>query len=219
MPERMGIPAPPRRPLPRRFFARDTVEVARDLLGCTLWAEGGAGICAGRIVEVEAYLDERDPASHAGRGPTRRSAIMFGPPGVAYVYLIYGMHHCLNAVTERDGRAGAVLIRALEPLVGLETMRARAGGRGSATSLCAGPGRLCRALGVDLRWNGLPLHGRMRKEPNNPGSGRVWIAAGRPPARITRGPRIGIRRAVDRPLRFCDAESCCLSRSPHHGSL
>ena len=85
---------------------------------------------------------------------------MFGPPGVAYVYLIYGMHHCLNAVTEQDGRAGAVLIRALEPLVGLETMRARAGDRGSATSLCAGPGRLCRALGIDLRWNGLPLAGR-----------------------------------------------------------
>ena len=220
MPDRMAFPAPPRRPLPRRFFARDTVDVARDLLGCTLWAASGATVCAGRIVEVEAYLDERDPASHAGRGPTPRSAIMFGPPGVAYVYLIYGRHHCLNAVTEQDGRAGAVLIRALEPLVGRGAMRDRAGRGGRApTSLCAGPGRLCRALGIDLRWNGLPLTGKARNGPNNSSSGRVWIAAGRPPIRISRGPRIGIRRAADRPLRFCDAESRCLSRPPHHGSL
>lgn len=219
MPDLTAAPAPPRRPLPRRFFARPTVDVARELLGCTLWAESGATVCAGRIVEVEAYLDEHDPASHAGRGPTPRSAIMFGPPGVAYVYLIYGMHHCLNAVTEAEGRAGAVLIRALEPLVGRDAMRDRAGGGGAATSLCAGPGRLCRALGIDRRWNGLPLTGHLRKGPNNSGSGRVWIAAGRPPTRITRGPRIGIRRAADRPLRFCDAESRCLSRPPHHESL
>jgi DNA-3-methyladenine glycosylase len=141
---------------------------------------------------------------------------MFGPPGVAYVYLIYGMHHCLNAVTESHGRAGAVLIRALEPLVGLEAMRARRGG-GTPASLCAGPGRLCRALGIDLAWNGLPLTGRARPDPNKSAPGRVWIATGRPPAHIGVGPRIGIRRAADRPLRFCDPESACLSRPPGSG--
>jgi len=209
---------PPRSPLPRRFFARDTVQVARDLLGGILWADAGGTVCAGRIVEVEAYLDERDPASHAGRGPTPRSAIMFGRPAVAYVYLIYGMHHCFNVVTETAGRAGAVLIRAVEPLVGEDAMRLRRPG-GSTVELCAGPGRLCRAMGIDLDWNGLVLGGRSGSPANNPGPGRVWIAAGQPPARVIHGPRIGIRRAVERPWRFCDPESRSLSRSPGVGSL
>ncbi len=209
---------PRRRPLPRRFFARDTVLVARALLGCTLWVDSGGTLCAGRVVEVEAYLDERDPASHAGRGRTPRSAIMFGQPGVAYVYLVYGMHHCFNVVTETTGRAGAVLIRAVEPLVGEDAMRTRRGSSPDA-ELCAGPGRLCRALGIDLAWNGLSLGGRLRSVANKPGPGRVWIAAGEPPAQVISGPRIGIRRAVERPLRFCDPESRCLSRSPGLGSL
>jgi len=204
---------PPRRALPRRFFSRDTVQVARELVGCTLWTESGGRTCAGRIVETEAYLDESDPASHAARGPTERSAIMFGVPGVAYVYLIYGMHHCLNVVTEADGRAGAVLLRALEPLVGMDAMRSRHD-RGPEHRLCAGPGSLCRALGIDLAWNGLLRTGRLQKGPNNSPLGRVWIAAGRSPRQLIASRRIGIRRAVDRPFRFCDAESRCLSKSP-----
>lgn len=205
--------AVPRRPLPRRFYARDTEQVARELVGCTLWTESDGLATAGRIVETEAYLDQRDAASHAARGPTGRSAIMFGPPGVAYVYLIYGMHHCLNVVTEADGHAGAVLLRALEPLVGLEAMRTRRG-RGPEHRLGAGPGRLCRALGVDLAWNGLPLASRSRKDANNSPPGRVWIAAGRLPAQPMASRRIGIRRAVDRYFRFCDPESRCLSNPP-----
>jgi len=209
---------PPRRPLAQGFYARDTVAVARDLLGCTLWTQTPGGVCAGRIVETEAYLDHRDPASHAARGRTPRSAIMFGPPGVAYVYLIYGMHHCLNAVTECDGQAGAVLIRALEPLIGLDLMVQRRK-TGPERSLCAGPGRLGRALGIDLDWNGQPLTASSRKSANNFTPGRVWIAAGPAPARVVTGPRVGIRRAASEPHRFCDPDSACLSKPPHFGRL
>jgi DNA-3-methyladenine glycosylase len=193
------------RPLPRSFFARETVTVARDLVGCRVFTAGPEGVCGGRIVEVEAYLGTDDPASHAGRGPTPRSAIMFGTPGLAYVYFIYGMHHCLNAVTEPAGRAGAVLLRALEPETGLAAMltRSRTGARHD--DLCRGPGRLCRALGVDLDWSGLPLAGR--------GAGRIWIAAAtRPPAAIAATPRVGVRRAADRLWRFLDADSPATSR-------
>lgn len=209
---------PPRRPLAQGFYARDTVAVARDLLGCTLWSETDQGACAGRIVEAEAYLDHRDAASHAARGRTPRSAIMFGPPGMAYVYLIYGMHHCLNAVTEEDGQAGAVLIRALEPLIGQDLMLLRRK-TGPERLLCAGPGRLCRALGIDLDWNGRPLIGPSRKSANNFTTGRVWIAAGPKPARVVTGPRVGLRRAASEPHRFCDPDSASLSRPPHFGSL
>ncbi len=209
---------PPRRPLAQGFYARDTLVVAHDLLGCTLWSETDQGVCAGRIVEAEAYLDQRDPASHAARGRTPRSAIMFGPPGMAYVYLIYGMHHCLNAVTEVEGQAGAVLIRALDPLVGLDPMRQRRPG-GPDQPLCAGPGRLCRALGIDLDWNGEPLIASSGKSANNFTLRRVWIADGTKPARVVTGPRVGIRRAASEPHRFCDPDSACLSRSPHFGRL
>jgi DNA-3-methyladenine glycosylase len=204
---------PPRRSLPRRFFARDTVTVARELIGCTLWAAAGGRTCAGRIVESEAYLDERDPASHAARGRTERNAVMFGPAAVVYIYLIYGLHYCLNLVAEAEGRAGAVLVRALEPLVGLEFMRERCGSARDA-GLCAGPGRLCRALGIDLAWNGLPLGDRTSRPVQPDRDVRVWVAAGRAPARLTAGPRVGIRHAAARPFRFCDADSASLSRRP-----
>jgi DNA-3-methyladenine glycosylase len=141
-----GAPAP----LPRSFFARPTVKVARDLLGKWLvrrWPDAPPQIA--RIVEVEAYLGERDAASHARRGPTPRAAIMFGPPGFLYVYLIYGMYNCMNFVTEAEGKAGAVLIRAAEPLM----PPAHAGARHPLS----GPGKLCRGLGITLAHKGLDL--------------------------------------------------------------
>lgn len=210
---------PPRRPLPRRFFARDTVAVARELLGCTLWTAAGGALCAGRIVETEAYLDQRDPASHAAAGPTARNRVMFGPAGVLYVYLIYGMHHCLNLVTEADGCAGAVLVRALEPLVGVDAMRGRRGARVADHRLCAGPGRLAIALGVDRRWNGLVLAPPPRAGVEPDAARCVWIAAGRPPDAVGAGPRIGIRRAAAAPWRFVDLRSPCLSRPAASGGL
>jgi DNA-3-methyladenine glycosylase len=149
--------------LPRAFFGRQTARVARDLLGKVLvrrvppgsiigatWSDG-APVLHARIVEVEAYLGERDAASHARRGPTPRAAIMFGPPGYLYVYLVYGMHHCMNFVTESDGTAGAVLIRAAEPL------DSPPGARGRAARPLSGPGKLCSGLGITLADKGLDL--------------------------------------------------------------
>ncbi|MHB8079618.1 MAG: DNA-3-methyladenine glycosylase [Candidatus Krumholzibacteriia bacterium] len=193
-----GATDPPDAVLPAAFFARATLEVARDLIGCVVATGRGATLTAGRIVETEAYLGEDDPASHAARGPTPRASIMFGPPGVVYVYLIYGLHHCLNFVTEPDGTAGAVLIRALAPVAGREVMAARraAGGRPPRPSaLCAGPGRLCRALGIDRTWNGEPAQGPRL---------RVLARRGAWP-RLVATPRIGVRQAADRPWRFVAA--------------
>jgi DNA-3-methyladenine glycosylase len=146
--------------LPRDFYARPTLEVARDLVGMVLLHETAAGAAAGIVVETEAYIGESDPACHAAPGPTARNAPLYGPPGVAYVYLNYGIHYLVNAVTEAEGRPAAVLIRALEPLEGEPLMRrrrARGTGRSarafSAAALCRGPGNLTRALGITLRQN------------------------------------------------------------------
>jgi len=178
-------------PLPRAFFARPTIQVARALLGKLLVRRFGAGdatLRLARIVEVEAYLGERDAASHARRGPTPRSAIMFGPPGHLYVYLIYGMHHCMNFVTERDGQAGAVLIRAAEPL---------APPPGAATSRpLSGPGKLCSGLGITLADRGLDL---------TAGDALFVAEDGRRPPRRAASPRIGVDYAgawAARKLRF-----------------
>jgi len=130
--------------LPRTFYARDTVSVARDLLGAYLVREHDGQKKIGRIVEVEAYLGPGDLAAHSSRGVTKRTRVMFGPPGHAYVYLIYGMHHCMNVVTEPEGSGTAVLLRALEPVQGL-------------TSNTRGPGLLCKAMGIDLGLNGHDL--------------------------------------------------------------
>ncbi|MDQ6713366.1 MAG: DNA-3-methyladenine glycosylase [Candidatus Dormibacteraeota bacterium] len=178
--------------LPRRFFARDPVVLARDLLGRVLFYRTPEGLLAGRIVETEAYTGTDDPASHAFRGRTARNAVMFGPAGHAYVYLSYGMHHCLNVTAEAAGTAGAVLLRALEPLAGVEVMRAR-GDRGPEIRLLSGPGKIGRAFGLTLTDDGRDFT-----------RGPLGLAAGLPvPDReVAPSRRIGISRAVDLPYRF-----------------
>jgi DNA-3-methyladenine glycosylase len=183
------------------------VEVARRLLGHILVSDvGGARQrTAGRIVEVEAYVGPHDPASHAfGDRRTARTEQMYGPPGTAYVYFTYGMHWCLNAVTEAEGYPAAVLIRALEPLAGLETMRRRRGGaRIPDRRLCAGPARLCEALDVTGALNGASLA---------KGALRVLRAKTRRAAPVVVGPRVGITAAADWPLRFYFEDSPWVSR-------
>ena len=201
-------------PLRQTFFARNTITVARELVGCLLEVDTEEGKVSGRIVEVEAYEGESDPASHAAKGRTPRSEIMFGPPGFAYVYLIYGMHHCLNFVTETEGTAGAVLIRAVEPVSGRELMARRRGlkfDKASDRDLCSGPGRLCQALGIDRNWNGLPLVGAMQG-PGSGEMGKIRLFPGDAPNEgPSATPRIGIRQAAERPYRFIDPDSRCLS--------
>lgn len=145
--------------LKRSFYNRPTLDVARDLIGKVLVHESRAGAASGVIVEVEAYIGESDPACHAAPGPTKRNAPLYGPPGVAYVYLNYGIHYLVNAVTEAEGWPAAVLIRALEPLDGIALMRRRRGKPADADvyDLCRGPGNLSKALGIDLRQNHLDL--------------------------------------------------------------
>jgi DNA-3-methyladenine glycosylase len=182
-------------PLGAEFFARSVHEVAPELIGCTLLVDG----VGGRIVEVEAY-DPTDPASHGYRGETARNRSMFGPPGRAYVYRSYGLHWCLNLVCDVEGVASAVLVRALEPTRGLEEMRARRG-MDDERLLCAGPGRLCEALGVTGEHDGLPLD-----EPP------FALFDGDGPAEVVATPRIGVTRAADLHWRYCERGSRFLSR-------
>ncbi|KIZ39537.1 MULTISPECIES: DNA-3-methyladenine glycosylase [Rhodopseudomonas] len=183
-------PAAPRllRPgplLPRDFFARSVHTVAPELIGATLLVDGVGGI----IVEVEAY-HHSDPAAHSFNGPTRRNAVMFGPPGFAYVYRSYGIHWCVNFVCEAEGSASAVLIRALQPTHGVDAMRKRRG-LADDRALCSGPGKLTQALAITDRHNGLPLDQppfaihRRNAEPD-----------------IVTGRRIGISKAIDLPWRY-----------------
>ena len=180
------------------FFDRSVHDVARDLIGCTLLFGG----CGGVIVETESY-ERDDPACHAYVGPTKRNEVLFGPPGRAYVYLSYGIHSLLNAVAEPDGSAAAVLIRALQPTVGVEPMRERRGGRPDE-DLCSGPGKLTEALGIDLSLNG---HELTREPFRVRGRDDAWRTVD-----IVAGPRIGITKAVERPWRFCAAGSRFVSR-------
>ncbi|MES1205154.1 MAG: DNA-3-methyladenine glycosylase [Pseudomonadota bacterium] len=186
--------------MPRGFYARPTVDVARDLLGKLLIRRDAAGIRIARVVEVEAYLGARDAASHARRGPTPRAAIMFGPPGRLYVYLVYGMHHCMNVVTETDGTAGAVLIRAAEPLVGFANPA-------DARLLC-GPGKICAGLGITRAHNGLDLASDLGGDPGGHPSDNddFFIADDELPAPpMKRSARIGVAYAkawARRRLRF-----------------
>jgi DNA-3-methyladenine glycosylase len=181
--------------LGRDFFARSVHVVAPELLGVTLLADG----VGGPIVEVEAY-DHEDPAAHGYRGRTERNAVMFGRPGHAYVYRSYGIHWCLNFVCEDVGVAAAVLIRALEPVDGLDVMAARRGVE-IPRLLCSGPGRLCQALGVTGEHDGLLL--------DRPPFELLPASA---PVDVMRAPRIGITKAADRPWRYLVAGSRFVSR-------
>jgi DNA-3-methyladenine glycosylase len=180
--------------LGRDFFARSVHDVAPELIGVTLLVDG----IGGPIVEVEAY-DHEDPAAHGFRGRTPRNESMFGPAGQAYVYRSYGVHWCLNLVCEAEGSAAAVLIRAIEPVHGLEKMRARRR-LDDPRLLCAGPGRLCQALGVTREHDGLALD-----EP-------PFLLLATSPRDVVAAPRIGISVATERPWRFCAADSPFLSR-------
>ena len=183
--------------LERQFYVRGTAEVARDLLGCVVQHSG----CAGKIVETEAYLGGDDLAAHSARGLTPRTGVIFGEPGHAYVYLIYGIYECLNFVCEPEGSAGCVLIRALEPLTGLEEMRARRG-RQKAADLMSGPGKLTRAMGITRAHNGVDVT-----------RGNLVVRAGVEEAfEVAVTPRVGITQCADWPLRFLIQGNSFVSR-------
>lgn len=194
MAEASPIPA-----LDRAFFARSPRRVARELLGKVLMRNRDGPLLAARIVEVEAYLGENDPAAHAAAGNTARTSVLFGPPGHAYVYFIYGNHYCLNVSCEREGKAGSVLIRALDPIWGIKEMaRARkieAQFFSDLPLLTSGPGRLAEAFGITrARDNGRDL--------TSSASG-LWIGDdGFRPRKIQITPRVGVRKAADQPLRY-----------------
>lgn len=179
--------------LPVDFYDRDTEHVSRDLLGCVFECATSAGKASGIIVETEAYVGEHDPACHAAAGRTKRTDPLYGRPGIAYVYFIYGMYWCVNAVTRAAGLPSAVLVRALEPLTGTEVMRARRGPARSDRELTNGPGKLCIALGIGREHNGASLQ-----------RGSLVIREGKRIADsdVIVTPRIGIKKAADWPLRW-----------------
>jgi len=182
--------------LPRSFYLPSPEIVARNLLGKLITRTLHGERLTGRITEIEAYLGLDDPASHAFIGKTARNAVLFGPPGFSYVYFIYGVHYCLNFSCEPAGQPGGVLIRSLQPIEGLETMARLRGLPTSANPklLCSGPGRLCEAMAITLAQNGLDV--------TRPRSPLRVLDDGFRPTTITATPRIGISKAVDRPLRF-----------------
>jgi DNA-3-methyladenine glycosylase len=194
--------------LPRAFYARPTLEVARDLIGKVLVHERGGVLTSGVIVETEAYIGEADPACHAAPGPTVRNAPLYGPPGFAYVYLNYGIHYLVNAVTEPEGSPAAVLIRALEPLDGEPAMRRRRAlgttrrpDQLTTSELCRGPGNLARALGITLKQNRVDLtRSALRIEQRD-------VAA----REVNWGPRVGISVGVEHAWRCWDARSAAVS--------
>src|SRR5690606_1269437 len=191
-------------PLPSQFYDRDPEQVARDLLGCIVACRSPDGLTAGRIVETEAYLGPHDPACHAVAGRTPRTHWLFGPPGTAYVYFIYGVHWCLNAVTREEGYGSAVLVRAVEPMEGIALMRARRGVERDR-DLTNGPGKLCQAMGITGAHDGLSLaDSALTIHPGAP----------LPDEQVSVTPRIGITKAADWPLRWVVTENLFVSRTP-----
>lgn len=191
-------------PLPESFYLGDTVSVAKRLLGKELVRRIDGHLLRGRIVEVEAYRQFNDPAAHSFNGQTDRNAVMFGPAGMVYVYLSYGIHFCMNVVTEDPGLGCAVLIRAVEPLEGLAYMaQARPKAR-KPVDYANGPGKLCQAFGVNLNHNGISLQNEtfFLAEPRMPVVGTVVA-----------GPRVGITKAVDLPWRFYFAQNAFVSKA------
>ena len=185
---------PHRQPLPANFYNRDADIVARELLGAELLVHTNEGVTSGRITETEAYLGPHDPACHAVASRTKRTWHLFGPPGTAYVYFIYGLHWCLNAVTREEGFGSAVLIRAVDPVEGIALMRQRRPKAKTDATLTDGPAKLCAAFSIDRRYDGAMLTG----------ASAIVITEGMavPNSEVIVGPRIGISKAVDWPLRF-----------------
>jgi len=196
-------------PLPREFYARDTEIVARELLGAILECRTRDGIAAGRIVETEAYLGEHDLACHAAAGRTERTAPLYGPPGIAYVYFIYGRYWCFNAVTRAEDAPSAVLVRAIEPVQGIDLMQRRRPTAQRPADLTNGPGKLCLALGIAGGHNWHPLD-----QPP------LVIRAGTaiPDGDVSVSPRIGITQCADWPLRWFVSDNAFVSRTPSHFS-
>jgi DNA-3-methyladenine glycosylase len=188
--------------LPQRFYSRPVVRVAKALIGKVVVH----GATAGRIVEVEAYLGLDDLAAHASRGITERTRVIFGPPGRAYVYLIYGMYECLNLVAEPDGVAGCVLIRALEPLCGVREMFQRRKAAKKMEDLCSGPGKLTLALGITRNLNAVDV--------TEPGDFTVRDPDVAAAIDIATSPRIGITKCADWPLRFYERGNRFVSKTP-----
>jgi len=183
-------------PLPHHYYEQPTLTIARDLLGKTLWRQTEQGTVGGIVVETEAYISAIDPASHNYRKLSKRSAVMFGPPGYAYVYFTYGMYHCFNVVTEPEGASGAVLIRAIAPSYGIDLMTRRCPPTRVLRDLARGPARLCQALDLTTADNGLDMT-----------SDALWLsetAGGNPftDDQIATSPRIGITLGTDLPWRF-----------------
>ena len=203
----------PFEPVNRAELAGAATDVARSLLGTVVVRDDGAGLRVGRIVETEAYGGPEDRASHARAGRTTRTSTMFGPPGRAYVYLVYGLHHCLNVVCGPDGEAAAVLVRAIWPMSGIERMRRARGAAGSDASVGAGPARLCEALGIDRSLDGLDMLSDDRLRLAEPGTGQARLGPGE---QVVSGPRVGVSYAgpewAMRPWRFGIARHASLSR-------
>jgi DNA-3-methyladenine glycosylase len=193
------------RKLPRSFYDRPTLTVAQELLGQLLVRQIDGERLSGRIVETEAYMGPGDEASHARYGPNSRAATMFGPPGHAYVYFTYGMHYCFNCVTEAEGSGTAVLIRAIEPLEGIERMRHLRGPRVAERDLANGPAKLCQALEIDAALNQADLTGDA-----------LWLETGSAPMQIKTSPRVGISRGREHHYRFYDAASVGVSAHPKY---
>ena len=195
------------KPLAARFYDRDTALVARDLLGAVLQCTTAEGVTQGRIVETEAYLGPHDPACHAVAGLTPRTAHLFGPPGKGYVYFIYGMYWCFNAVTRERGHGAAVLVRAVHPIGGIDLMRARRPRARRDRDLTNGPGKLCQAMAIVGTMSGISLR-----------DGPVVIRAGEPvtDADVLVTPRVGITRAAEWPLRYLVRDDPYVSATPAH---